>query len=85
MSLASLLSDAGHPPDDLRTSAKVRLEQLDAGGFSITQIALETVGDVPGIDAAQFEALAEQAKATCPVSRALAGTDVTVQARLAGG
>ncbi len=85
MSLASLLSDAGHPPDDLRTSAKVRLEQLETGGFSITQIALETVGDVPGIDAAQFEALAEQAKATCPVSRALAGTEVTLQARLAGG
>jgi osmotically inducible protein OsmC len=85
MSLASLLSDAGHPPDDLRTSAKVRLEQLETGGFSITQIALETVGDVPGIDAAQFEALAEEAKATCPVSRALAGTEVTLQARLAGG
>jgi lipoyl-dependent peroxiredoxin len=85
MSLASLLSDAGHPPDDLRTSAKVRLEQLETGGFSITQIALETVGDVPGVDAAQFEEYAQQAKATCPVSRALAGTEVTLQARLAGG
>jgi osmotically inducible protein OsmC len=85
MSLASLLSDAGHPPDDLRTTAKVRLEQLETGGFSITQIALETVGEVPGIDDAQFAEYAEQAKATCPVSRALAGTEVTLQARLAGG
>jgi osmotically inducible protein OsmC len=85
MSLASLLSDAGHPPDDLRTTAKVRLEQLETGGFSITQIALETVGKVSGIDNAQFAEYAEQAKATCPVSRALAGTEVTLQARLAGG
>jgi osmotically inducible protein OsmC len=84
MSLASLLSDAGHPPDDLRTTARVRLEQQEGGGFSITQIALETVGQVPGVDAAQFAELAEQAKATCPVSRALAGTQVMLQARLEG-
>jgi osmotically inducible protein OsmC len=84
MSLASLLSEQGHPPDDLRTTASVRLEQLDTGGFSITQIALETVGVVSGIDADTFRELAEQAKATCPVSRALAGTQVTLQARLEG-
>jgi lipoyl-dependent peroxiredoxin len=84
MSLASVLSDAGHPPADLRTTAKVRLEQLESGGFSITQIALETVGDVPGVDAEEFARLAEQAKATCPVSRALAGTELTLIARLAG-
>ena len=84
MSLASLLSEAGHPPDDLRTTARVRLEQQDSGGFAITQVALETVGDVPGVDAARFTELAEQAKATCPVSRALAGTQVTLQARLEG-
>jgi lipoyl-dependent peroxiredoxin len=84
MSLADLLSNIGHPPTDLRTTAKVVLEQLEAG-FSITRIELETVGDVPGVDAEQFESLAAQAKSTCPVSRALAGTDVTVTARLAGG
>jgi lipoyl-dependent peroxiredoxin len=85
MSLANLLSEAGHPPADLRTTARVRLEQLETG-FSITQIALETVGDVPGIESeAAFVSLAEQAKATCPVSRALAGTEVTLEARLAGG
>jgi osmotically inducible protein OsmC len=83
MSLASLLSEAGNPPDDLRTTAKVRLEQLETG-FSITRIDLTTVGDVQGIDAATFESLAEQAKATCPVSRALAGTEITVEATLAG-
>jgi lipoyl-dependent peroxiredoxin len=84
MSLASLLSEAGHPPEDLRTTARVRLEQQDSGGFAITQIALQTVGEVSGIDAARFAELAEQAKATCPVSRALAGTQVTLQAKLAG-
>jgi lipoyl-dependent peroxiredoxin len=83
MSLANLLSEAGHPPDDLRTTAKVRLEQLDTG-FSITRIDLETVGSVAGVDEETFRRLAEEAKATCPVSRALSGTEITLEARLAG-
>ena len=83
MSLANLLSEAGHPPDDLRTTARVRLEQLETG-FSITRIDLETIGDVPGVDEATFKQLAEEAKATCPVSRALAGTEIMLDARLAG-
>lgn len=82
MSLADLLSDRGHPPEDLRTTARVHLEQLDQG-FAITRIDLETTGQVPGIDEATFVALAEQAKATCPVSRALSGTEITLQASLA--
>ena len=85
MSLASMLSEAGHPPDDLRTTAEVTLEQLDTGGFSITRIRLHTVGRVEGVDAQQFSKLAEEAKATCPVSRALAGTDITLEATLEGG
>jgi lipoyl-dependent peroxiredoxin len=66
-----------------RTNARVRLEQLETG-FAITNIALETEGDVPGVDAATFARLAQQAKDTCPVSRALAGTEITLEARLAG-
>ncbi len=81
MSLANLLSEAGSPPTDLRTTARVRLEQLDEG-FRITRIAITTVGDVPGVDADQFVALAEEAKATCPVSLALAGTEITLDASL---
>ncbi len=81
MSLANLLSEAGHPPDDLQTTAKIRLEQLEAG-FRITLIELATTGSVPGIDGATFARLAEQAKATCPVSLALAGTNITVEATL---
>ena len=82
MSLANLLSESGHPPADLQTSANVRLEQLDTG-FAITNIALRTVGEVPGVDADTFARLAQQAKDTCPVSRALAGTEITLEARLA--
>jgi osmotically inducible protein OsmC len=82
MSLADLLSTEGHPPDDLATSARVHLEQTD-GGWAITRIELDTVGVVEGVDAATFERLAEQAKATCPVSRALAGTEITLHAELA--
>ena len=81
MSLADLLSNAGHPPRDLRTTARVRLEQLEPG-FRITRIAIKTVGDVPGMDSETFVALAEQAKATCPVSLALAGTEITLDASL---
>lgn len=81
MSLANELSEAGHPPDDLRTTAEVRLEQLE-DGFSITSIRLTTVGVVPGIDAATFARIAAEAEANCPVSRALAGTEITVETRL---
>jgi len=82
MSLANLLTESGHAPADLKTSAKVRLEQLDTG-FAITNIALHTVGEVPGVDADTFAKLARQAKDTCLVSRALAGTEITLEARLA--
>jgi lipoyl-dependent peroxiredoxin len=83
MSLADLLSSAGHPPADLRTKATVHLDE-QAQGFAITRIHLETVGEVDGLDATRFAELAEQAKATCPVSRALAGTEITLSAKLAG-
>ncbi len=81
MSLANLLSEAGSPPRDLRTTARVRLEQKDEG-FRITRIAITTVGDVPGVDGDRFAALAQKAKDTCPVSLALAGTDITLEASL---
>lgn len=81
MSLANLLSEAGSPPNDLQTTVRVRLEQKDEG-FRITRISVTTVGDVPGIDAERFTALAEEAKATCPVSLALAATEITLEASL---
>ena len=83
MSLASLLSEAGHPPQDLRTTASVRLEEQD-GRFTITEIALETVGQVDGISYDRFAELAAEAERTCPVSRALSGAEITLDAKLAG-
>ena len=81
MSLANLLSEAGHPPEELHTTAGVRLEQED-GRFSISLIELRTTGKVPGVDAERFAELASKAKDTCPVSRALAGTRIELEARL---
>ena len=81
MSLADLLSEAGTPPADLQTTVRVRLEQKDEG-FRITRISVSTVGDVPGVDAEQVAALAQRAKATCPISLALAGTEITLEVSL---
>ncbi len=83
MSLANVLEEAGHPADDLRTTARVTLEQVGSA-FNITRIELRTVGEVPGIDEAQFADYAREAK-DCTVSRVLTGTEISVEARLAGG
>jgi osmotically inducible protein OsmC len=83
MSLANLLTEAGHPARALRTTAEVTLASA-GGGFDITRIALTTVGEVPGVDQARFADLARQAK-NCTVSRALAGTEITLEANLAAG
>jgi osmotically inducible protein OsmC len=80
MSLASLLEEDGHPARDLRTTARVTLEQVKTG-FDITRIALTTVGDVPGVDAETFARLAASAK-DCTVSRALKGVAITLEAKL---
>jgi osmotically inducible protein OsmC len=82
MSLSSLLAEAGTPVTELKTTARVRLEQKDEG-FRITRISLSCVGEVAGVDEQRFVELAEQAKATCPVSLALAGTEIVLEAKLA--
>jgi osmotically inducible protein OsmC len=83
MSLANTLSEAGHPPEDLQTTAAVRLEQRE-DGFAITQIQLQTVGRVDGVTPEEFAVFAAEAVRGCPVSRALAATEITVEATLAG-
>jgi lipoyl-dependent peroxiredoxin len=62
--------------------ARVTLAQ-DGDAFNITRIELRTVGDVPGADAAAFSDLAQRAK-DCTVARALTGTEITLEARVAG-
>jgi len=81
MQLSAMLEHAGFPPDRIHTSAKVHLNP-DGAGFSITKIELTTEGAVPGIDDAKFQELAAGAKAGCPVSKALAGTEVVLDAKL---
>lgn len=81
MAFSHQLASAGFTPRRVHTKANVRFEKGDSG-FSISQIALETEGEVPGISEAKFRELAEAAKAGCPVSKALAGTNITLNARL---
>jgi osmotically inducible protein OsmC len=83
MFLSNVLAQAGFTPDSVDTTAKVHLEKTDAGQ-TVTRIDLETVGQVPGIDEAEFLKLAENAKANCPISRLLSpGAEITLNAQLA--
>ncbi|HEY6757999.1 MAG TPA: OsmC family protein [Baekduia sp.] len=83
MALSNILAEDGTPPDAVDTDAVVTLRLVD-GAPTITSVKLTTVGRVPGIDAATFQRHAEQAKAGCPVSRALAGVpEITLEASLA--
>jgi osmotically inducible protein OsmC len=75
MALSGVLTKDGHPPSSIHTTAAVHIEPVE-GGFGITKIELETAGEVPGIDAAAFEAAAAVAKANCPLSKALAAVDI---------
>ena len=81
MALSAALSAAGHVPKSVKTSAAVHLNKGE-GGFAINKIELETTGEVPGIDAATFQKFAADAKAGCPVSKALAGTEIQLKATL---
>lgn len=83
MALSNILAGEGHTPESVKTTAKVHLRNVD-GNPTISRIDLVSEGRVPGIDQAQFTAYAEQAKAGCPVSRALAGvSEITLEAKLA--
>ena len=81
MALSFALTDAGHVPTELRVSASVTLDG-GAGNFFIKTIALDLQGNVPGISEEKFLAVAEAAKKGCPVSKALAGTEITLAAKL---
>ena len=79
MFLSSTLAKAGTPPESLETTADVTFQP----GQGITGILLTVRGVVPGISAEDFEAAAQDAKANCPVSQALTGTTITLEASLA--
>jgi osmotically inducible protein OsmC len=82
MALSLILGKAGFEPDYVDAVAKVTISPHD-GGFRITGSHLVCEARVPGIDSAAFVRCADAAKAGCPVSQALAGVDITLDARLA--
>src|ERR1044071_7788270 len=80
MALAAGLTKAGHNPTRISTNANVSLEKVGEG-FKITTIELNTEGVVPGRSEETFLEQAETAKKNCPVSQALAGTEITLKDR----
>jgi len=81
MALTAQLSRAGFTPTRIHTGAAVTLEKA-GDAFAITRIALTTEAQIPGIDDATFQKHALDAKANCPVSKALAGTQIHLNAKL---
>ncbi|MEX1019089.1 MAG: OsmC family protein [Litorilinea sp.] len=74
MFLSALLTNNGFTPDTIHTTAKVHL----GAGPTITKIELTTEATVPGVDQAKFDELAAEAKAKCPISKALASVEEIV-------
>jgi osmotically inducible protein OsmC len=82
MSLSSNLGKAGFTPTQIDTTARVHLEQGEAGS-SIARIELTTAATVPDVSEEEFQRIAEFAKANCPVSKALASVPIELSATLA--
>lgn len=82
MALAAALSQADHVPDSVETTAQVTIDSVD-GTPTITRSELSTEVKVDGLDDAEFQELADGARSGCAVSRALAGVEITLAARLA--
>jgi osmotically inducible protein OsmC len=80
MAFAAELGKAGFTPASIHTTATITLEKTDAG-FTVTESHLDLTAKIPGIDAAQFTAIANGAKAGCPISRLL-NAKVTLEAKL---
>jgi lipoyl-dependent peroxiredoxin len=81
MALSFGLGEAGTPPEHLDVSSTVTLDEQN-GAPTVTTSELTVTGRVPGIDQAAFAAAAEDAGKNCPISRALAGIQITVNATL---
>jgi lipoyl-dependent peroxiredoxin len=81
MALTALLARQQLAPTRIHTTATVHIEQ-GTGGFVIPRIELRTRAAIPGIDAEKFAALAADAKQNCPVSKALAGVEISLDAAL---
>lgn len=82
MAFSAQLTNAGHVPESVNTTATVTLEKTDAG-FTVTRVHLDVTARVPGIDQAAFDTAANNAKTGCPISRLL-NTEITMDAKLEG-
>jgi lipoyl-dependent peroxiredoxin len=82
MALSAEIARAGGTPQSLDVTADVTLSPDPAGGFRISEIALTVRAEVEGLDAAGFDTAAQAAKNGCPVSKALTGTTITLDASL---
>ncbi|MAP95717.1 MAG: OsmC family peroxiredoxin [Ponticaulis sp.] len=82
MQLSHMLASEGHPAEKLEAKASVAVEPADGGGFNIVQSHIFLTAKVPGIDHDKFMKLANTAKSGCPVSKALAGTEISLEAKL---
>lgn len=83
MQLSAFLAEAGGTVENITTDAEVGLGPDPAGGFKLTGITLTVRATVPGLDAAAFQEAATKAKSACPVSKALTGVEITLDAALA--
>lgn len=83
MAFSNILAGAGHTPTRVHTTARVHFGPVE-GGVAITKIALVTEAEVPGLSEEEFQKHAQAAKVGCPVSKALAGTEITLDAALKG-
>ena len=81
MAVSHELAEAGHPPKDAHTTAKVHIKQT-GGGFEIPKIDLVLNADVPGISEEEFQRIAQHAKENCPLSKVLAAAEITLDATL---
>jgi lipoyl-dependent peroxiredoxin len=81
MALSAALGGEGFKPKSIRTTASVHIVS-EGGGFVISRIDLDTQAEIPGIEEAKFIQIAQDAKKNCPVSKALAGVNIGLTARL---
>jgi osmotically inducible protein OsmC len=81
MAFSMILGDYDAVADAIDTKATVSLEKQDAG-FAITKIHLDMTATIPGISESDFQEAAKTAKENCPVSKVLAGADITMDAKL---
>lgn len=82
MQLSAMLAKEGHPAEKLETRAIVAVEPAEGGGFNIVSSHLQLTGKVPGIDHDTFLKIASEAKSGCPVSKALGGVEISMEAKL---